>query len=68
MKRMHQITSVRDDLGSDDPITKLDALMTTFKWVAAGSIAVTPTLLGVAGLETAIAGFVANRAFVLIDP
>jgi hypothetical protein len=56
------------NLGSDDPITKLDALMTTFKWVAAGSIAVTPTLLGVAGLETAIAGFVANRAFVLIDP
>ncbi len=56
------------NLGSNDPITKLDVLMTTFKWVATGGIAVTPTLLGVAGLEAAVAGFVANKAFVLIDP
>lgn len=52
----------------DDPITKLDVLMTSFKWTAVEGATFSAPLFGVPPIWAAAAGFVTNKGFALIDP
>jgi hypothetical protein len=56
------------NLNTEDQIKSFDVLMTSFKWIALGGVAVAPQLFGVPPLYASLATLGVNRAFVLIDP
>ncbi len=59
------------NVSNDQSIERLDVLMTTFKWVALGGLAVSPGILGLPPAWMVVASVVnygAGKAFLLIDP